>query len=47
VEVAELADGGIGVRDSKDPNGPVLRFTRGEFIAFVRGVEAGEFDDFC
>ena len=46
VEVAELPDGTIGVRDSKDPGGPVLTFTRGEIDAFVRGVEAGEFDGF-
>lgn len=47
VEVARMADGGIGVRDSKDPDGPVLRFTPGEFRAFVRGVVDKEFDDFC
>jgi hypothetical protein len=27
VEVASLPNGGIGVRDSKDPSGPVLQFT--------------------
>ena len=27
VEVASLPEGGIGVRDSKDSAGPVLRFT--------------------
>lgn len=41
-----LPDGSIGFRDSKDPTGPVLRFTRGEMDAFSRGVEAGEFDTF-
>jgi Domain of unknown function (DUF397) len=46
VEVAELADGGVGVRDSKDPSGPVLRFTPGEWRAFVGGAHAGEFDRF-
>lgn len=45
VEVATLRDG-IGVRDSKDPEGGILYFTRGEFDAFVRGVLAGEFEDF-
>lgn len=34
----------IGVRDSKDPAGPVLVFTRSEWQAFVDGVKAGEFD---
>jgi hypothetical protein len=31
------------VRNSKDPNGPVLRFTRAEWEAFVGGVEDGDF----
>lgn len=42
VEVASL-DNEIVVRDSKDPQGPVLRFTRNEWIAFIGGVEDGEF----
>ena len=46
VEVADLSDGGIGVRDSKDPAGPILRFTPGEWRAFVGGVHNGEFDKF-
>jgi hypothetical protein len=32
------------IRDSKDPDGPVLTFTRDEWAAFVAGVRAGEFD---
>jgi hypothetical protein len=47
VEVADLGVDLIGVRDSKDPLGPVLRFTRAELHAFVRGVRDGEFDEFC
>ena len=43
VEVASLPDGGIGVRDSKDREGPVLVFTRGEWDAFLGGVQNGEF----
>lgn len=46
VEVATLPDGTIGLRDSKDPEGPVLTFTRREIDAFVRGAIAGEFDAF-
>jgi hypothetical protein len=46
VEVANLFDGGIGVRDSKDSEGPVLRFTSGEWHAFLGGVRNGEFDSF-
>ncbi|MER7208569.1 DUF397 domain-containing protein [Streptosporangium sp. NPDC000239] len=31
------------VRDSKDPGGPALAFTQGEWDAFVGGVKDGEF----
>lgn len=44
VEVAELADGGRAVRDSKDRSGPVLTFTAAEWSAFTAGVRGGEFD---
>lgn len=44
VEVAPAQDGGWLVRDSKDPAGPVLAFTPGEWTAFMKGVHAGEFD---
>lgn len=43
VEMAEVADA-IGVRDSKDPTGSVLVFTRAEWDAFVDGAKNGEFD---
>jgi hypothetical protein len=46
VEVASLPDGAIGVRDSKDSEGPVLRFTSDEWDAFLGGVRLGEFDNF-
>jgi hypothetical protein len=46
VEVASLPDGQVGVRDSKDAAGPVLRFTAAEWKAFVGGVQNGEFDSF-
>lgn len=32
------------LRDSKDPNGPVLRFTTSEWAAFIDGVKAEEFE---
>jgi hypothetical protein len=32
------------MRDSKDQDGPVLRFTVAEWEAFLAGVKAGEFD---
>ncbi|MBF8185054.1 DUF397 domain-containing protein [Nonomuraea sp. K274] len=44
VEVAALPDGSQAVRDSKEPDGPVLTFTPGEWDAFVKGVKDGEFD---
>ena len=44
VEVASLPGGGIGVRDSKDAEGPVLRFTPDEWRAFLGGARNGEFD---
>lgn len=43
VEVAGLLDGDTAVRDSKDPSGPMLRFTPREWGAFIGGVKAGEF----
>jgi hypothetical protein len=36
--------GGVEVRDSKDPDGPVLRFTPAEFAAFLDGARKAEFD---
>ena len=43
VEVAIVADA-VGVRDSKNRTQATLQFTRSEWIAFVKGVKAGEFD---
>jgi hypothetical protein len=45
VELAELADGSVAVRNSRFPLGARLVYTRAEIDAFVRGVQAGEFDD--
>ena len=46
VEVADLPAGGVGVRNSRDPHGAVLRFTPDEWQAFVGGARNGEFDSF-
>jgi len=35
----------ILMRDSKNPDGPVLAFTEAEWRAFIAGVKDGEFDD--
>jgi hypothetical protein len=34
----------VEVRDSKDPSGPVLRFTPSEFAAWLDGARRAEFD---
>jgi hypothetical protein len=46
VEVTGLSGGTVGVRNSRDPRGAVLRFTPDEWRAFIGGVRNGEFDDF-
>ena len=46
VEVSELSEGTIGVRNSRDREGAVLQFTPDEWHAFLGGVRKGEFDDF-
>jgi uncharacterized protein DUF397 len=46
VEVSDLPEGAIGVRNSRDREGAVLRFTPDEWHAFIGGVRKGEFDDF-
>ena len=40
----EGSDYVITMRDSKDPDGPVLTFTPAEWKAFTLGVQDGEFD---
>lgn len=44
VELAPAA-GMIAMRDSKDPDGPVLMYTKAELAAFLDGAKKGEFDD--
>lgn len=43
VEVASASDC-VAIRDSKDQDGPMLRFTRAEWVAFLDGAKAGDFD---
>ncbi|PXY31442.1 DUF397 domain-containing protein [Prauserella muralis] len=45
VEVAPLGDGQVAVRNSRDPRGPALIYTRAEIEAFLAGAKDGEFDD--
>jgi hypothetical protein len=44
VELAPLPDGGVAVRDSKATTGPMLWFTRHEWVSFLDGLDKGEFD---
>ncbi|TDD21356.1 DUF397 domain-containing protein [Nonomuraea diastatica] len=38
-----MSHGHRAVRDSKNPTGPALIFTPGEWNAFISGVKSGEF----
>jgi hypothetical protein len=44
VEMAELPDGDIAIRNSRDPHGPVLVYSRAEIEAFIGGAKDGDFD---
>jgi Domain of unknown function (DUF397) len=43
-DCVEVGDLGFAIRDSKDPSGPQLKYTRQEMAAFIKGVKDGEFD---
>jgi Domain of unknown function (DUF397) len=46
VELAELPGGAeVAVRNSRDPEGPALIYTRAEVVAFIRGAKDGDFDN--
>ena len=45
--IGEQEVGEIGVRNSRESEGAVLRFTSDEWHAFLGGVRNGEFDRFC
>jgi hypothetical protein len=45
VECAALADGSVAVRNSRDPEGPALIYTKAEIDAFILGVRDGDFDN--
>lgn len=44
IEIAS-APGVAAVRDSQDPEGPVLTFTPAAFMAFVTATASGAFDN--
>jgi hypothetical protein len=45
VELRRLTNGMIGLRDSKNPEGPHHEFTPVELACFLDGAKKGEFDD--
>jgi Domain of unknown function (DUF397) len=45
VELARLSAGEFAVRNSRNPDGPALIYTRAEIAALIEGVKLGEFDD--
>jgi hypothetical protein len=44
VEMALLPTGEVAVRNSRDPEGPALVYTRAEIDALLQGVRNGDFD---
>src|SRR5215813_12293106 len=44
VELAS-ADGMVAIRDSKNPDGPILRYTAEEWQAFLDSAKKGELDN--
>jgi hypothetical protein len=44
VEIAQFPAAAVGVRDSKNPEGPSLLLTVDEWRAFVAGAKTGQFD---
>jgi hypothetical protein len=44
VEAKKLPDGRVALRQSTDPDGPVLLYTPEEITAFIEGAKAGDAD---
>jgi hypothetical protein len=44
VELAELPDGAVAVRNSRHSDSPALIYTPAEISAFILGVKDGQFD---
>lgn len=44
VQVRLLDHEHVAVRDSKNPDGPILMFDSAEWRAFTSGIRSGEFD---
>ena len=44
VELGGLSGSEIAIRNSRDPDGPALLYTRAEIHALIEGVKEGDFD---
>jgi hypothetical protein len=44
VEMAQLPTGEVALRNSRDPDGPALIYTRSEIDALLQGTRNGDFD---
>ncbi|MFE3205821.1 DUF397 domain-containing protein [Embleya sp. NPDC059237] len=44
VELGVTSEGAVAVRNSRDPHGPALVYTKTEIAMFVAGAKNGEFD---
>jgi len=44
VEAKRLPDGSVAFRQSRDPKGPALVYSREEMIAFLQGAKSGQAD---
>jgi Domain of unknown function (DUF397) len=44
IEIRDLSDGQVGMRDSKDITGPVLGISSAEWKAFLGGVRNNDFN---
>ncbi|NYI07388.1 DUF397 domain-containing protein [Allostreptomyces psammosilenae] len=44
VEFAKVSADEIAIRNSRDPLGPALVYTRAEIVALIGGARAGDFD---
>jgi hypothetical protein len=44
VEIAELSDRAVAIRNSRFPDGPALICARADFAEFLAGARNGDFD---
>jgi hypothetical protein len=44
VELAQLPNGKVAVRNSRHPAGPALVYTKSEMQALIQGAKTGDFD---